>query len=1105
MAWYNSSWLYRQKITVDATQVDEVFSLLPIYTSKLNMHYFDHAKAGAADIRITRADGTTEVARYAVAHDATARTGCIIANVLADVSISTNTDYYVYYGNSAASDYATTDTYGRDAAFGDYDGAYMPGMTTADLTGAGRDLTAYNTPGTAASGYEGITAASYNGTDEYHGYDGTQAVTSFPLTMEALAYSTSTTAAQCAISYTDTSGTANQVAIRLRGDLASSPSTDPVRFLTVGNGGGTPEPGSAVGYSASTWYYMAGKRTVASGSGDTVVYLDGGNSGTTTTSVNAASARSKFRIGVLDVSSRVNYLAGRVAVALISDSSRSADYIATMQDAWSSSTFWTAGVIETEFGGMTGWRLFQTATTTTASGSHQDWSNPSNALSVNADAATAVLDETTWLLSETLKLTNPDYGITIPSGESSYDCEFRIARTGQTSSAKEIRDYNIQFIDNTGTLVGTNLADTGTVWPASATNADYTVAGVSLTDTKFDADTGIAIQADGTNTNGATTASVITGWINVIWDSSGATTGGDGALTLPAPLEISGAGSVPVVGTGALSLPATTLSGAGSVLVAGSGNLDLPIVEIIGSGGNAAITGTGNLNLPVIDLAGAGSVVIVGSGNIDIPVIEIDGAETPTTTGWFLFQNATTVAATLPTVTSWINPSNALDEDASVANASLSMLGPASYRSGALSVRNPIGISIPSGVQITSIDYKIVRYMSGGTGTVATDYIIRPIKGGSADGDNIASPDAWTSDPEEIIYSEGLMGLTWGANDFGSDFGISIDVSISKTEFNGSAYIESVWGRINYSPVNPLGGTGALELPSITLDTPPNPTGGTATLELPLFTMKGHSYNALCSCCEGYTMRTLIELRRMLVQQSGHAELVADYENEDWADNGADHFIQAGQRFCDDQFQYHKSEAWFYAALAAGESLVTFTNARIIKQVWLNYTGGNRVLLERLTLDKMREEYTEPLLSDETQGTPAYWVPAVLGLAPQQYTETALSFDADGITDHNLIMFGNHYPYKGIYIMPPADGDYTIEIKAEWYSYEMCEDSDVSFWSQYPELILMAARRQMEIDLHRNSTGAQDFEAPLMRSLMKLSHNLVAEEWSGPTKVRGEC
>jgi len=1098
MAWYNSSWLYRQKITVDATQVDEVFSLLPIYTSKLNMHYFDHAKAGAADIRITRADGTTEVARYAVAHDATARTGCIIANVLADVSISTNTDYYVYYGNSAASDYATSDTYGRDAAFGDYDGAYMPGMTTADLTGGGRNLTAVNSPGTATSGYEGITAATYNGTSSYHNYTGTQAVSALPVTTESLFYADNATTAPVVFSISDGGASLSTFGIQLRGTDAG----DPIRGFTKGNGGSF-SLADYTGYSATTWSYSAMTRNATTGT--TYIYLNGNAPGSNAGGLTALSGLDDLSIGSQYYSTRGAYLAGRVAVALLSASVRSADYVSTMQDAWNSSTFWTAGAIETEFGGMTGWRLFQTSAQTALGASNEDWSNTGNALTVNADAATVPLDDDGVYESETLKLTNPDYGITIPSGQSAYDCYFRVRRNRSSGAGADVRDLNVQLIDNTGALVGTNLAHTATDWPSTATNRDYTVSGVTLDETKFDSDSGLAFSVDGATTNVPVTASVITAWINVEWESSGATTGGDGALTLPAPLEISGAGSVPVVGTGALSLPALTLSGAGSVLVAGSGNLDLPGIEIIGSGGNAAITGTGNLNLPVIDLAGAGSVVIVGSGNLDIPIIEIDGAETPTTTGWFLFQVATAGAASLPSVVGWTTPSNALDTDSDTASVTFASASAMQANSSELVVRLPVGVSIPAGSVITSIEYRITRYTNDITPVSVLDYDVRAVKGGVAAGTNIKNLDKWSFGTEDVSYGPSLMGLTWGAGDFGSDFGLSITIALDKSGFVKTAYIQTVYGKINYTSSDAITGDGALELPSITLDTPPNPTGGTATLELPLFTMKGHSYNALCSCCEGYTMRTLIELRRMLVQQSGHAELVADYENEDWADNGADHFIQAGQRFCDDQFQYHKSEAWFYAALAAGESLVTFTNARIIKQVWLNYTGGNRVLLERLTLDKMREEYTNPLLSDETQGTPAYWVPAVLGLAPQQYTETALSFDADGITDHNLIMFGNHYPYKGIYIMPPADGDYTIEIKAEWYSYEMCEDSDVSFWSQYPELILMAARRQMEIDLHRNSTGAQDFEAPLMRSLMKLSHNLVAEEWSGPTKVRGEC
>lgn len=514
MAWYNASWTYRQKITVDATQVDEVFSLLPIYTSKLNRHFHDNAKAAAADIRITRADGTTEVARYIVAHDATARTGCIIANVSADVSISTNTDYYVYYGNAAASDHAVTDTYGRNAVFADYAGFYLPGMSTADLTGAGRTLTAVNSPTTDTSGYEGITAAKYNGSTQYHSYSGTQARATWPITLESLAYSTATTADQVLISYSLASSNNNYAEIYLNGA-----STDGVAAAFKGPSGSTSTATTSTDYSSATWHFAAGTRSTDAGT--SIGYIDGGNSGSESTTISAPTAFDRLTIGALHLNvGVVAHLNGRVAMAALSSSVRSADYIATMYDAWNSSTFFTAGAIETATGGMTGWRLFQTAATTTASGSDQDWTNPNNAYSVNADAATSVLDEATWLQSETLKLTNPDYGITIPSGHTTYGCAFKVLRSGQTNSAKEIRDKLIKFIDNTGAVVGTDMkAGSPPIWPSTAAAVDYTGAGVTFTDAKFTSSSGLAIQADGSGSNGATTASVVTAWMNVTWDT----------------------------------------------------------------------------------------------------------------------------------------------------------------------------------------------------------------------------------------------------------------------------------------------------------------------------------------------------------------------------------------------------------------------------------------------------------------------------------------------------------------------------------------------------------------------------------------------------------
>lgn len=612
MAWYNSSWQFRQKITVDASQVDEVFSLLPIYTSKLNRHFHDNAKAAAADVRITQSDGTTEVARYIVAHDATARTGCIIANVLSSVSISTNTDYYVYYGNSGASDYATTDTYGRNAAFGDYAGAYMPGMTTADLTAGGRTLTAVNTPGTAASGYEGITAATYNGTNQYHW--AVSDVVAMPLNLE------------CIARYTGSAGFII--------GLGSSSSNNPYAGISIasstsingtyrGQSGGVASSASKTS-AASTWYHMATSRDVYT-AGTSLLYLDGVAGTSNSTNLSGDPAYNRFSIGASLRTSPTGYAAADVAVALLSSSVRSADYVSTMQDAWNSSTFVTAGVIETEFGGMTGWRLLQTSAQTALGGSNADWSNTGNALTVNADAATVVLDDAGVYESEYLKLTNPDYGITIPSGQT-YTATYKVRRSFNSGGAREIEDLSYRFIDETGAYAGTDMANVGVNW-ASTGEVDYDVAGTTLSSTSFDADTGIAIQVTAWDTNGSTTASVITVWINVGWEPPSGNTG-TGGLTAPAGMT-SGSGVVGKTGTGALTAPTGIASGSGFQTLDGSGALTAPAGATSGTGVTDR-TGTAALTAPAATVSGTGTQTVIGTGALTAAVGEIDGTGTGT-------------------------------------------------------------------------------------------------------------------------------------------------------------------------------------------------------------------------------------------------------------------------------------------------------------------------------------------------------------------------------------------------------------------------------------------------------------------------------------------
>jgi hypothetical protein len=511
-------------VTTLATAIDEAVPFVVVYMSDLSASFWA-AMDTASDtdgktIRVSTSDGTTQLACVPIGVNTGTDTGCLIF-LGTGMSASVDVDYRIYVGNASLSMPTASGGMGEQAVFASYSGVYFPGVDTRDWTSGGRTLTATGSPTTDTSGYEGITAAKYNGTSQYHGYDGTLAVGDNLLTFEALAYSTTTSSgvAQVIMGYTDASNSYSIMSLRFRDDLAGNS----VGFLNVGNGGSLHNPVTSSAYTASTWHYAAGVRTTATTSGDTVAYIDGGNAGTATGTMSAPLSRNKLRIGVFDGSSVLQYLPGRVAVALISGSARSADYISTMQDNWAG-TMYTAGAwtaLDTDVvAGSTGWVLFQTIGQSTSAAA--DWTNTADALVDDANTAECTLDDGGVFESEYLNFTNPAYGTTIPTGAPSYTIEFRIKKKSDTSSAREVQDLTVQFIDDTGTRVGDNEADTITDWPSALGTVDYVVSGLTPDGTEVTSAAGMALRVTGVNTNGATLTEVATAWIRVSWTGTDA-------------------------------------------------------------------------------------------------------------------------------------------------------------------------------------------------------------------------------------------------------------------------------------------------------------------------------------------------------------------------------------------------------------------------------------------------------------------------------------------------------------------------------------------------------------------------------------------------------
>lgn len=504
-------------VTVNAANIDEAVPFFIVYGSSLPAD-FHTAMSDAGDtdghtLRVTSSDGATQYAAWPCGVNTSTDTFALFV-VGTAMSASVDVDFRVYVGDTSLSMDAATDTYGRNAVFAGYAGFYLPGMSLTDLTGNGRDLTAVNTPGTAASAYEGITAATY-ATNKYHHNTSAPAVTNWPVTLEAIAFTNSTTTGQDVISLCRSS---NNQPLASIGFSASNKVTGYYRGDDTISSVAT----SSASAGTSTYKYLATNRDANTGT--TRTYINGSADGTSATTL-IAPTFDRICIGAWARGTPIWYLNGNVAAAYLSSSVRSANYVSTMPDIWSGAAV-TAGAWTAIGGGITpgstGWVLFQTAATTSASGTLADWTSVNNALVDDATYTTASLDGggPPNVESETLKLTNPAYGTTIPTGATSYTVEFRIKRARGTGGRNEVDDLNVQFIDDTGTLVGSNVGALTTDWPTTAATRDYIATGLTLDGTEFTSAAGLAISATAANAARAVNARVLVAWIRISWTGS---------------------------------------------------------------------------------------------------------------------------------------------------------------------------------------------------------------------------------------------------------------------------------------------------------------------------------------------------------------------------------------------------------------------------------------------------------------------------------------------------------------------------------------------------------------------------------------------------------
>lgn len=158
--WLDNAWAYRVPISSQHVKIAADLTDYPAYIplSLLPAGFHSHVKSDGADIRVTAADGETELPCEIVNYDPATDTGEL--HFKCDIDGDVFTTFFIYYGNASASLPAENDTYGAENVWEGYRAVYHlqeDGNTNAggykDSSGNDRDATGVSM--TASSDVDG--------------------------------------------------------------------------------------------------------------------------------------------------------------------------------------------------------------------------------------------------------------------------------------------------------------------------------------------------------------------------------------------------------------------------------------------------------------------------------------------------------------------------------------------------------------------------------------------------------------------------------------------------------------------------------------------------------------------------------------------------------------------------------------------------------------------------------------------------------------------------------------------------------------------------------------------------------------------------------------
>ena len=254
----------------------------------------------------------------------------------------------------------------------------------------------------------------------------------------------------------------------------------------------------------------------------------------------------------------------------------------------------------------------------------------------------------------------------------------------------------------------------------------------------------------------------------------------------------------------------------------------------------------------------------------------------------------------------------------------------------------------------------------------------------------------------------------------------------------------------------------------------------------------------------------LLAFRQLFARETGRYDLV----NDDGSDNGADVYINAGQRHLDRLTQFRKAEAVNYQMLRPNDYMFYLKDCRAVhsvsyithadyQQPQADRLGRNWRELDQWTIQQVRQRFPRSFtaLQSERSHPIMYCLFDVRG---SQDTMRANDFEwFESMADLAGIVMGQYYDKIGVLILPITMTAIQVETRGLFYCPKLVEDTDTSYWaSQEPLLLVAAATRELEV-IHRNTQGVRDWDQAISTSTVLIEQDFVHEEAYHTTRMEG--